>query len=48
MDPFFFASGGLGMSWTPSQYFAASLGYRYLHEKEVPAHAIELGLEGKF
>ena len=48
MDPFFFASGGLGLSWTPSEHFAASLGYRYLHEKEVPAHAIELGLEGKF
>jgi len=48
IDPFFFASGGLGLSWTPSQYFAASLGYRYLHEKEVPAHAIELGLEGRF
>jgi len=48
LDPFFFASGGLGLSWTPSEHFAASLGYRYLHEKEVPAHAIELGLEGKF
>ena len=48
LDPFFFASGGLGLSWTPSQYFAGSLGYRYLHEKEVPAHAIELGLEGNF
>jgi hypothetical protein len=48
LDPFFYASGGLGLSWTPSQHFAASLGYRYLHEKEVPAHAIELGLEGKF
>jgi hypothetical protein len=48
LDPFFFASGGLGLSWTPSQHFAASLGYRYLHDSEVPAHAIELGLEGKF
>ena len=48
LDPFFYASGGFGLSWTPSEYFAASLGYRYLHEREVPAHAIELGLEGKF
>jgi len=48
LDPFFFASGGLGLSWTPSDHFAASLGYRFLHENEVPAHAIELGLEGKF
>jgi len=48
IDPFFFASGGFGLSWTPSQHFAASLGYRYLHDSEVPAHAIQLGLEGKF
>jgi len=48
LDPFFYASGGFGLSWTPSEHFAASLGYRYLHEGEVPAHAIELGLEGKF
>jgi opacity protein-like surface antigen len=47
-DPFFYASGGFGLTWTPFEHFAASLGYRYLHEREVPAHAIELGLEGKF
>jgi len=48
LDPFFYASGGIGLSWTPFEHFAARLGYRYLHEREVPAHAIELGLEGKF
>ena len=48
MEPFLFVSSGFGLSWIPSQYFEASLGYRYLHEKEVPAHAIEIALEGKF
>jgi opacity protein-like surface antigen len=48
LDPFFFASLGVGATWTPSEYFALSIGYRYLHEKEAPAHAVELGIEGRF
>ena len=48
MDPFFFASGGLGVVFTPTEFLALSLGYRYFHEQEVPAHALEIGLEGKF
>ncbi len=48
LDPFFFASAGFGVTWTPTEFFALSLGYRYLHEREVPAHSLEIGLEGKF
>ena len=48
LDPFFFASGGIGAVFTPTDFLAISLGYRYLHEREVPAHALELGLVGKF
>jgi hypothetical protein len=48
LDPFFFASLGVGATWVPSDFFALSVGYRYLHEKEVPAHALELGIEGRF
>ena len=48
IDPFFFASGGIGAVFTPTDFLAISLGYRYLHESEVPAHALELGLVGKF
>ena len=48
LDPFFYASGGLGAVFTPTDHLALSLGYRYHHEREVPAHALELGLEGKF
>ena len=48
VDDFVFATVGLGATWTPSDYFGLSLGYRYLHEEEVPAHAVELGLEGRF
>jgi opacity protein-like surface antigen len=48
IDDFVFLTGALGVSWTPVDFFALSMGYRYLHEEEVPAHAIELGIEGKF
>lgn len=48
LDPFFLATVGLGATWTPIDNFALSLGYRYLYEDEVPAHAIEVGVEGKF
>lgn len=48
LNPFFLVTAGTGFTWTPVEFFALSLGYRYLHEEEVPAHAIELGVEGKF
>jgi len=48
LDPFFLATLGLGAIWTPIDNFALSLGYRYLYEDEVPAHAIEVGIEGRF
>ena len=48
LDPFFLATLGLGATWTPIDNFALSLGYRYLYEDEVPAHAIEVGIEGRF
>ena len=48
LDPFFLATVGLGVTWMPIDNFALSLGYRYLYEDEVPAHAIEVGVEGKF
>ena len=48
MDPFFFASGSLGVIFTPAEFLACSLGYRYVHEREVPAHAVEIGLAGRF
>ena len=47
-DDFVFLTGALGASWTPVDFFALSIGYRYLHEEEVPAHTIELGIEGRF
>jgi hypothetical protein len=48
VDGFVFAMAGLGMEWTPADFFALSLGYRYLHEEEVPAHSFEVGLKGTF
>ena len=48
LDPFFFASLGVGATLTPNEFLALSIGYRYLHEREVPAHAVELGIEGRF
>ena len=41
-DVFFTLSSGI--AWKYSEYLAASLTYRYLHEYEIPAHILELGL----
>jgi hypothetical protein len=48
IDPFFFLTTGFGVSYTPNDFISIDLGYRYLHEDEVPAHAIEFGFQGKF
>ena len=48
LDPFLYASVGVGATFTPTDFLALSLGYRYFHEEEVPAHGLELGLIGKF
>jgi hypothetical protein len=48
LDPFLFASGGVGFSWSPNASFSLQLAYRYLHEDEVPAHAAQVGLKGNF
>lgn len=48
VDPFFFGSAGLGFSWEPTDHFALQLGYKYLYENEVPAHAAQIGLKGNF
>ncbi len=47
-DPFFLASPSFGLSWDPTQHFSLQLGYRYLYEDEVPAHAAQLGFKGTF
>ena len=48
VDPFFFGSAGLGFSWEPTDHFALQLGYKYLYENEVPAHAAQIGFKGNF
>ena len=48
IDPTFYGSLGLGVGFAASEYFALQLGYRYLFEDEVPAHAFEIGLAGNF
>jgi len=48
LDPFLFASGGFGFSWSPNDSFSLELAYRYLHEDEVPAHSAQVGLKGNF
>ena len=48
LDPFLFASGGVGFSWSPNDSFSLQLAYRYLHEDEVPAHSAQVGLKGNF
>ena len=47
-DHGFFATGALGLSWRVSELIALRLGYRYLHEEEVPAHLVDLGLGFQF
>ena len=44
----FFISASTGVSWNYSELFSLSLGYRYAHENEVPAHLAELGLNFNF
>ena len=48
IDPTFYGSLGFGVGFAASEYFALQLGYRYLYEDEVPAHAFEIGLAGNF
>ncbi len=43
-----FLTGNVGISWRMSELFALSLGYRYFHENEVPAHIAELGANFDF
>ncbi|MGY8713930.1 MAG: hypothetical protein ACKVJ1_08610, partial [Verrucomicrobiia bacterium] len=43
-----FLTGSTGISWRMSELFALSLGYRYFHENEVPAHIAELGANFDF
>ena len=43
-----FASGNLGLAYNLSELISLSLGYRYVHEEEVPAHLAELGLDFDF
>lgn len=47
-DHGFFASGNLGIAYNLNELISLSLGYRYLHEEEVPAHLAELGLDFDF
>ena len=48
IDPTFLASLGLGFAFVPTESLSFQLGYRFLYEDEVPAHALELGLNGNF
>ena len=43
-----FATGNLRLSYNFNEMVALRLGYRYLHEDEVPAHVAELGLDFEF
>ena len=47
-DHGFFATGNIGLAYNFNEMIALRLGYRYLHEKEVPAHVAELGLDFEF
>ena len=47
-DHGFFATGSFGIAWNLSDLIAVRFGYRYLHEKEVPSHVAELGLNFDF
>ena len=48
VDHGIFATGNLGLSYNFNEMVALRLGYRYLHEDEVPAHVAELGLDFEF
>ena len=43
-----FLTASAGLAWRFSELFSLSLGYRYFHENEVPAHLAELGLNFEF
>lgn len=43
-----YLTGSTGITWRMSELFALSLGYRYFHENEVPAHIAELGANFDF
>jgi opacity protein-like surface antigen len=43
-----FLTGSTGVAIRFSEWFSLSLGYRYFHEDEVPAHISELGLNFEF
>jgi len=47
-DHGFFATGNIGVAYNFNEMIALRLGYRYLHEEEVPAHVAELGLGFEF
>ena len=47
-DHGFFATGNIGLAYNFNEMIALRLGYRYLHEEEVPAHVAELGLGFEF
>ena len=44
----FFATGSLGLAWNFTDLIAVRLGYRYLHEDEVPSHVAEIGMNFDF
>ena len=48
LDPTFFGSLGLAVGLQANDHFTFLLGYRYLYEDEVPAHGLEIGLNGNF
>jgi opacity protein-like surface antigen len=43
-----FLSASTGLALRLSEWFSLSLGYRYFHENEVPAHTSELGFNFEF
>ncbi len=48
IDTTFIGSVGLGVGFHPNDHLAFLLGYRFLYEDEVPAHALEIGINGLF
>ena len=48
LDPTFFGSLGLAVGLQANEHITFLLGYRYLYEDEVPAHALEIGINGFF
>ena len=48
IDPTFLANLGFGVTYSATENIGLQLGYRFLYEDEVPAHTLELGLNGNF